>query len=114
MKENEGELPQYYVTAAHPAIIPPAEWNEVAKELSRRKHSAKSQFTGNAFSGKLICGDCGEAYGPKVWHSNDKYRRVIWQCNAKFRDKSKKMLHAALGGGADKGSIYKGTQPSDR
>ena len=87
MKENEGELPQYYVTAAHPAIIPPAEWNEVAKELSRRKHSAKGRFTGNAFSGKLICGDCGEVYGPKVWHSNDKYRRVIWQCNAKFRDK---------------------------
>lgn len=87
MKENEGELPQYYVTAAHTAIIPPAEWDEVAKELSRRKYSAKGRFTGNAFSGKLIC---GEAYGPKVWHSNDKYRRVIWQCNAKFRDKSKK------------------------
>lgn len=25
-------------------------------------------------------------YGSKVWHSTDKYRRVIWQCNAKFKD----------------------------
>lgn len=22
--------------------------------------------------------------GPKVWHSNDAYRKVIWQCNHKF------------------------------
>ena len=23
-------------------------------------------------------------FGSKVWHSNDKYRRIIWQCNYKF------------------------------
>ncbi len=22
--------------------------------------------------------------GPKVWHSNDAYRKIIWQCNHKF------------------------------
>lgn len=22
--------------------------------------------------------------GPKVWHSNDTYRKIIWQCNHKF------------------------------
>ena len=32
----------------------------------------------------MKCGCCGSWYGPKVWHSNDKYRRVIWQCNHKF------------------------------
>ena len=32
-----------------------------------------------------ICGDCGEYYGSKVWHSNSKYRRTIWQCNGKFK-----------------------------
>ena len=25
----------------------------------------------------------------KVWHSTDKYRRVIWQCNGKFKGKEK-------------------------
>ena len=38
----------------------------------------------NIFSSKIKCGCCGSWYGPKVWHSNDKYRRVIWQCNHKF------------------------------
>lgn len=27
--------------------------------------------------------------GSKVWHSTDKYRRVIWQCNHKFSGKEK-------------------------
>ena len=36
------------------------------------------------FSSKIKCGDCGGWYGSKVWHSNDKYRKVIRQCNHKF------------------------------
>lgn len=36
------------------------------------------------FSSKIKCGSCGSWYGSKVWHSTDKYRRVIWQCNHKF------------------------------
>ena len=37
------------------------------------------------FSGKIICGDCGDIFGSKTWHSTDRYRRVIWQCNGKFK-----------------------------
>ena len=33
----------------------------------------------------MICGDCGGYFGAKVWHSNSKYRRVIYQCNSKFK-----------------------------
>ena len=29
-------------------------------------------------------GCCGSVYGSKVWHSNDKYRRTVWKCNARF------------------------------
>jgi hypothetical protein len=32
----------------------------------------------------IVCGDCGDYYGSKTWHSNSKYRRTIWQCNSKF------------------------------
>jgi chromosome segregation ATPase len=28
---------------------------------------------------------CGSAFGTKIWHSNDQYRRVIWQCNNKYK-----------------------------
>ena len=39
------------------------------------------------FSSRIMCGQSGGWYGSKVWHSTDKYRRIIWQCNAKFKDK---------------------------
>jgi hypothetical protein len=38
------------------------------------------------FFGKIVCGECGGFYGSKVWHSADKYRRLIWQCNAKYKN----------------------------
>ena len=41
------------------------------------------------FSSKIQCGCCGAWYGSKVWHSTDKYRRVIWQCNSKFKDQTR-------------------------
>lgn len=34
---------------------------------------------------RIICGECGSYFGKKVWHSTDKYRRVIWQCNHKYK-----------------------------
>ena len=37
------------------------------------------------FSAKLRCGCCGAYYGPKIWISTTKFRRVVWQCNARYR-----------------------------
>ncbi len=45
--------------------------------------------TSSCFSGKIFCGNCGGLYGSKVWHSNSKYKRTIWQCNNKFKNKEK-------------------------
>ncbi len=85
MKVNEGEVPQYYVEHSHPAIIEPEEWERVQLEFNRRKHSDRRTICSSPFADKIICGDCGEIFGSKVWHSNSKYRRTIWQCNAKFK-----------------------------
>ena len=41
------------------------------------------------FSSKIRCSECGNWYGSKVWHSNSKYRRIIWQCNGKFKGEEK-------------------------
>ena len=84
MKVNEGEVPQYYVEHSHEAIIAPAEWDRVQAELARRKSSTKRTISSSPFSCKIICGDCGETFTPKVWHSNSKYRRTIWRCRAKY------------------------------
>ena len=89
MKVNEGEVPQYYVEHSHPAIVRPEEWEKVQLELARRKNSGRRTVCSSPFAGKLICGDCGEIYGAKVWHSTSKYRRTVWQCNGKFKGDEK-------------------------
>lgn len=89
MKVNEGEVPQYYVEHSHEAIIRPEEWDKAQGELSRRKSDGRRTRCNSPFAGKLICGDCGEIFGSKVWHSTSKYRRTIWQCNAKFKGEEK-------------------------
>ena len=89
MKVNEGEVPQYYVRNSHPAIIEPGAWDQVQKEMQKRKANPRQRYCSSPFSGKIICGDCGCVYGSKVWHSTDQYRRVIWQCNGKFKGNEK-------------------------
>lgn len=88
-KKNEGEVPQYYVENSHPAIIDPAEWKLVQRELERRKAIGRSYSGNSIFSSRLVCGDCGGYFGSKVWHSTDKYRRTIWRCNSKFTGEEK-------------------------
>lgn len=85
MKVNEGEVPQYIVEQSHPAIIDPDQWEKVQTEMAVHKSRGRHHNSLSPFSAKIVCGDCGEYYGPKVWHSTDKYRRVIWQCNGKFK-----------------------------
>ena len=83
-KVNEGEVPQYYVEGNHEAIIPSAVFDNVQVLMqSRGKGNGRNSYV-SIFSSKIRCGDCGSWYGSKVWHSNDKYRKVIWQCNHKF------------------------------
>lgn len=83
-KVNEGEIPQYYVEGNHEAIVRPEVYELVQQELEHRRNSQGRYSCVHLFSGKIRCGQCGEWYGSKVWHSNSKYRRVIWQCNHKF------------------------------
>ena len=86
VKKNEGKIPQYYVTGNHEAIIPPATFDLVQAEIERRSNSrGKGRYSGaTIFSNRIKCGACGHWYGSKIWHSNDKYRRLVYQCNNKF------------------------------
>ena len=90
-KPNQGEVPQYYVENSHPAIISQETYDLAQAELARRASLGK-KFSGNGlFFCKIVCGECGGMYGSKVWHGQNQYRRVVWQCNRKYGDK----LHCA-------------------
>ena len=81
---NHGEIPQYYVEDNHEAIIEPEIFDRVQDMIKER--NARRGYSGvTIFSSKIMCGCCGGWYGSKVWHSTDKYRRVVWQCNSKFK-----------------------------
>lgn len=88
-KVNEGEVPQYYVEHSHEPIITPEEFDKVQTELARRKQISRQYSGKSILSSRIVCGDCGSYFGSKVWNSTSKYRRVIWQCNGKFKGEHK-------------------------
>ena len=57
-------------------------------EIKRREQNGKHSGV-SIFANKIKCGCYGGWYGAKVWHSTDKYRRVIYRCNKKYAQKGK-------------------------
>lgn len=89
LKKNEGEVPQYYVEGNHEAIIRPTLFDLVQEELARRKNG-KTRYSGaTIFSTKIKCADCGSWYGSKIWHSTRSYRKKIYECNNRYKEKCK-------------------------
>lgn len=86
-KKNEGEVPQYYVENNHEPIIDPVVWDLVQELIAEVKPGGRSSKN-YLLSGKLYCESCGGILGAKTWHSNSKYKRVVWQCQAKYQKKT--------------------------
>lgn len=85
MIKNEGQVPQYFVTESHPAIISQKMFDLVQAEIAKNRTLGKSRSGCSPFADMLICGTCGHTYGRKVWNSKSQYRRVVWQCNGKYK-----------------------------
>lgn len=81
--KNDGELQQYYVKDHHEPIVSEEVFDQVQKKL-QKGNNKKRQSGVRDFSSMVVCGDCGAFYGSKVWHSNDKYKKIIYRCNAKY------------------------------
>lgn len=86
---NNGEVRKFFVEGGHEAIITPEQYDMAQQELEERKKEERQHSSKSIFTSRLICGCCGGTYGSKVWHSTDKYRSVIWQCNNKFTNAEK-------------------------
>ena len=80
IKNNEGELPQYYVHGGHDAIIPPKLFDAISLEQERRKRLKRRFSCTSAMSSKIKCSVCDNYYGIKADHSNSKYRSISWRC----------------------------------
>lgn len=88
-KVNEGEIPQYYVKGNHEAIIEPEVFDLVQNQMALRRPGKNRLSCVNIFSTKIRCMDCGSWYSPKTWHSNDKYRKTVWQCLYKYKNEKR-------------------------
>lgn len=82
---NHGEVPQYYVEEHHAGIVTADQYEQVQAEIVRRKGMGRYSGVG-LFSSMIKCGECGSWYGAKVWHSTDKFRKVVYRCNHKYGD----------------------------
>ena len=77
--KNRGELPQYYLEGAHPAIIDRETWELVLKEHERRLATMPPL---NCFTGKIKCGKCGMPFTRRSATIRGK-QYVHWFCRAK-------------------------------
>lgn len=83
-KKNNGEIPKYFVENSHPAIISVETFMLAQEEFKTRKEGLNNANGKSVFAAKVRCGKCGSLYSQKTWHSNDKYRKVIWRCADKY------------------------------
>lgn len=94
-RKNKGQVAQYYIADNHPAIVKPTIWDAAQLEIERRRaymqeHNIKAYYSnleGNPFASKVICGECGEAFGRKKWVPRPGEQRCVWQCNARYKVK---------------------------
>ena len=91
--KNTGQVPSCFVEQNHPAIIDPATFEMVQNEIARRKQDGGRYSGVSIFAGKIKCGECSGWFGAKVWHSSDKYRRVIYRCSHKYGGKKCQTPH---------------------
>ncbi len=78
-RPNRGELPMYYAEGTHPAIIDEETFAKAKEKLAalsaKSDHRAKPRHS--AFTGIIICGQCGQKY-KRV--KNHQY--FAWNCTA--------------------------------
>lgn len=79
-RPNRGELPQYYIEGDHKPIIPEDIYEKVQEEMDKRRFPDDTLSPSEMFTARIVCGECGGFYEPKILHSTNKYRRIIWKC----------------------------------
>ena len=77
-KKNLGELPQYFVTQTHEAIIDLETFETVQRMLAdsyKKNLPSKPAYARYPLSGKIVCGNCGKHFQRKTTKE-----RITWLC----------------------------------
>lgn len=83
-KVNEGEVPQYYVTGDHEAIIEPDVWDQLQYELATR-HGDINTGKKDLVASRLKRDQSSAWYGQENWASTSPSKHTVWQCNHKYQ-----------------------------
>ncbi|MBR5088092.1 MAG: recombinase family protein [Ruminiclostridium sp.] len=102
-KKNTGELPMYYVSDHHAAIIDRDTFNKAQIEITRRnslkKMSGKETNNNGQYSAKyalterMYCAECGAAYRRTTWTAKG-YKKIVWHCVSRLESGKKKCQHS--------------------
>ncbi|VDN49304.1 conserved protein of unknown function [Petrocella atlantisensis] len=88
---NHGEEDQYYVKNHHEPIINRETFEKAQEFLNKRSYNRMPRGSNvkrekysrkYAFSSMLECGFCGGRLTRSAWHTNTKYRKVVWHCHS--------------------------------
>ena len=91
---NHGEVKTYLVSEHHEPIISREDF-EAARIFISQRASEKGVTKGTdkyqnryAFSGKIICGECGNTFKRRI-HSCTDHKYIAWCCNTHIKDKDR-------------------------
>ena len=85
-RKNSGEVRQFFIENSHEAIIEPEIFDYVQEKMKEHCANRVKIRSNHPFANRLICSECGEYYGHKVWHTqNNAERYDVWYCNHKYK-----------------------------
>ena len=91
---NRGEVDQFYEENHHDAIVSREVFDAVSKVINQ-EHKEKNRSEGNlkyqnryAFSGKLLCGECGSVFKRRI-NITGKLKYPAWVCSVHHKDRTR-------------------------
>lgn len=82
-KVNSGDLPQYYVTGGHPAIVTREMFALAGEALSVGGRTRFCSSDG-VYSKRVMCAGCGKWYLATRWHPGTRCEKRMWRCKGRM------------------------------